>query len=232
MNRGDFIWVAIIALIAGALLVPTTHDAFLSATRAHPYLMGFGKFAVLATLGELLAVRIRGGAWKQPIGLAWRIVLWGLLGICIVLVFQVFSGGVTSAVTAGLLPAPAEAGRKLVLAVWISVIMNLTFAPTMMAAHRIADAYIELNDAGAGRVRLGDATRRIDWQSFFSFVVAKTIPLFWIPAHTITFLLPAEYRVLMAAFLSIALGAILAFAARGQTSVEANEAAIARSTSC
>jgi len=40
----------------------------------------------------------------------------------------------------------------------------------------------------------------------------KTIPMFWIPAHTITFLLPSEFRVLAAAFLSIALGAILAFA--------------------
>jgi hypothetical protein len=33
-----------------------------------------------------------------------------------------------------------------------------------------------------------------------------------IPAHTITFFLSAEYRVLRAAFLSTALGAILAFA--------------------
>jgi len=58
----------------------------------------------------------------------------------------------------------------------------------------------------------------IDWQGFFGFVVAKTIPLFWIPAHTVTFLLPPEYRVLAAAFLSIALGAILAFAKRRHSS--------------
>jgi hypothetical protein len=37
----------------------------------------------------------------------------------------------------------------------------------------------------------------------------KTIPFFWIPAHTLTFLLPSEYRVLAAAMLSIALGLIL-----------------------
>ncbi|MCX7905011.1 MAG: Mpv17/PMP22 family protein, partial [Caloramator sp.] len=49
---------------------------------------------------------------------------------------------------------------------------------------------------------------------FISFVVLKTIPFFWIPAHTITFLLPSEYRVLMASFLSIALGAILSLAKR------------------
>jgi hypothetical protein len=47
---------------------------------------------------------------------------------------------------------------------------------------------------------------RIDWHGFVSFVVLRTIPLFWIPAHTMTFLLPPEFRVLMAAVLSIALG--------------------------
>ena len=53
---------------------------------------------------------------------------------------------------------------------------------------------------------------------FVSFVLMKTIPIFWIPAHTITFLLPSEYRVLSAAFLSIALGAILAFAKKKKIS--------------
>jgi hypothetical protein len=55
---------------------------------------------------------------------------------------------------------------------------------------------------------------RIDWPGFYTFVVGKTVPFFWIPAHTITFLLPSAYRVLWAAYLSIALGAILAYARR------------------
>jgi hypothetical protein len=37
----------------------------------------------------------------------------------------------------------------------------------------------------------------------------KTIVVFWIPAHTVTFSLPANYQVLMSAFLSLALGFIL-----------------------
>ncbi|EQB89040.1 hypothetical protein M918_22160 [Clostridium sp. BL8] len=52
--------------------------------------------------------------------------------------------------------------------------------------------------------------KTIDWYGYIGFVVCKTIPIFWIPAHTITFLLPSEYRVLTAALLSIVLGAILA----------------------
>ncbi|HWJ02684.1 MAG TPA: hypothetical protein VNU93_03325, partial [Verrucomicrobiae bacterium] len=67
------------------------------------------------------------------------------------------------------------------------------------------------------QVKLADVVNHIDWHGFISFVVLKTIPFFWIPAHTITFMLPTEYRVLTAAFLSIALGGILAFAKKQST---------------
>jgi len=52
---------------------------------------------------------------------------------------------------------------------------------------------------------------------FCDFVLLKTIPLFWIPAHTAVFLLPAEFRVVAAAFLSVALGGILAFAKKSRS---------------
>jgi uncharacterized membrane protein YraQ (UPF0718 family) len=42
--------------------------------------------------------------------------------------------------------------------------------------------------------------------------VILSILAFWIPVHTLVFLLPAVYRVIAAALLSIALGVILAFA--------------------
>ena len=45
------------------------------------------------------------------------------------------------------------------------------------------------------------------WGSF----IPKTILCFWIPAHTVTFCLPQDYRVLMSAVLSLALGFILTF---------------------
>lgn len=47
-----------------------------------------------------------------------------------------------------------------------------------------------------------------------NFVFKKTIPFFWYPAHTITFLLPGEMRVLFAAILGVVLGVLLAIAAR------------------
>ncbi len=45
-------------------------------------------------------------------------------------------------------------------------------------------------------------------------VILISIVLFWIPAHTFTFLLPPVWRILFAAYLGIALGLILSFAAR------------------
>ena len=51
--------------------------------------------------------------------------------------------------------------------------------------------------------------KEINWDQFIRVIVFKTIPLFWIPAHTITFLMPIEYRVIFAAILGIFLGLIL-----------------------
>jgi hypothetical protein len=198
--------------VVALLAAPATRAAFVAATGAHPYLVGFAKFLVLATMGELLAVRIAAGAWKAPRGLVYRALVWGLLGAAIVLVFEVFASGVGAAQAKGLLPF---AGSRPAFAFFVSAVMNLSFAPAMMLAHRLTDTLIDMKCESPGsRVALGDIALRIDWKGFVGFVLFRTIPFFWIPAHTITFLLPPEYRVLAAALLSIALGAILAFAKR------------------
>ena len=54
----------------------------------------------------------------------------------------------------------------------------------------------------------------LNWNSQWNFVFKKAIPFFWYPAHTITFLLPGEMRVLFAAILGVVLGVLLAIAAR------------------
>ena len=178
--------------------------------------MGFVKFAVLATLGELLGLRMRTAEWKIPTGLPWRILVWGILGGLIALMFQVFNAGAQAAMTAGLLPGKGTRLETIATAFWISTVMNTTFGPAMMAAHRFSDAYIGLCGGRLlrARVRFADVVSHIDWHGFFGFVIGKTIPIVWIPAHTLTFLAPPEYRVLIAALLSILFGAILGFAAR------------------
>lgn len=223
MRRGDFLWLAALCAVSSIMVVPATHQVFISVTKEHPYIMGFGKFAVLATMGELLAIRIAMGEWKRPAGVTYRSIVWGLIGVLIVLMFEVFSSGVAGAIAKGLLWSGADASSsKIWAAFWISAIMNLAFGPAFMTLHRITDTYIDLicgEKIPVGTVKVPDVIARIDWQGLVSFVVLKTIPFFWIPAHTITFLLPPEYRVLMAAYLSIALGAILAYGKRKKSKV-------------
>ncbi len=210
MKKGDFIWLFSLAAFVAILVVPVTREIFVKFSTEHAYLGGFIKFFILATMGELLAIRIVTSNWNIPKGLPYRAFVWGFLGMVIVLIFNVFAAGIAGALVNGFLPG---GNSKFTFAFFVSFTMNLSFAPTMMAFHRITDTFIDLKYENIKlKVTLRDVVKRIDWDSFVSFVLVKTIPIFWIPAHTITFLLPPEYRVLSAAFLSIALGAILAFA--------------------
>lgn len=218
MKKGDLLWVAVLAALVSFLLVDNTREAFVSLTRSYPYIMGFVKVAILATMGELLALRIIRGDWAMPVGLWQRTVVWGFLGMSFTLTFDVFGAGTAAATAKGLLPAFDGTAGKVVTALLTSTLINICFAPVMMAFHRVTDTYIDLSEgrlSALSGVSLKDVVGRIDWYAFISFVVVKTVPIFWIPAHTVTFLLPPEYRVLNSALLSIALGAILAFAKRG-----------------
>ena len=213
MRKGDIIWGGLLFLIIGLLLVSKTKVLFLEATTAHPYIMGFLKFAILASMGELLAIRIASGVYSKPKGFLYKALVWGFIGVVIVMIFRIFSVGVNGLLDTGLLPFKDS---NLSFAFFTSFLMNITFAPTMMAFHRITDTFIDVKLMDKNN-KISHVLERIDWKGFIEFVLFKTIPFFWIPMHTLTFLLPSEYRVLMAAFLSIALGAILAFAKRNVT---------------
>jgi len=215
MKMKDFIWIGVLAMFVGFLAYRPTREIFTAITTAHPYIMSFIKFFILATMGELLAIRINSGDWSFPSGWILRAIVWGVLGMGIALMFQIFAAGVTGAMDKGYLPGK---GSVLLFAFFTSTIQNLTFAPTFMAFHRLVDTMIDIKYEGKeSKASIGEAISRIDWHGFITFVLMKTVPIFWIPAHTITFLLPPEYRVIMAAFLSIALGGILAMAKRRQT---------------
>ena len=187
--------------------------------------MSFLKFAVLSTLGELLGLRISTGQYlRKGFGVLPRAVVWGVLGMGINLAFIVFSTGVPAAAgylgvadPAAIMAGPVTLG-KVLLAFAISVSLNSIFAPVFMTFHKITDTHI-LATGGTLRglftpIPMGDIMKNLNWQVQWNFVFKKTIPFFWFPAHTITFLLPGEMRVLFAALLGVALGVILAVAAR------------------
>lgn len=203
----DLVWLAVLLGVLVLMLVPPMADWYQAFNGETPYLSAFLKFMLLAPMGELLASRLQKGIWKKPPFLAGRAVVWGFLGMVIGLAFVLFPGGVAAASQTGLLPASLP---PLLTAFVTSVLINVIFAPGMMAFHRLSDAYFDLRAEGQAKPGIQAVAQRIDWGSFLAIVVGRTIPLFWIPAHTVTFLLPAGYRVLMAALLSIALGLIMA----------------------
>ncbi|HOE56178.1 MAG TPA: hypothetical protein PLL98_05000 [Bacillota bacterium] len=218
MKKGDFLWgLALFAWIL-MLAVPVSRTAFMAATDAHPYIGGFVKFAILASMGDLLGIRVLKGKWIKPNGLQYRAVVWGIIGMMTTLVFTVFMGGAAAAQSAGRLPF---AGSAIAVAFFGSSMMNLTFGPMMMAFHRFTDMYIDTRyDKHVGKVTISKLVDRNDWHSLVEFSWLKACPFFWIPAHTIVFMLPGQYRVLISAFLSIALGLLLALAKKGKQNAE------------
>lgn len=200
----------VLAAFAAVLIIPASREVFKTLSSNHPYIMGFIKFALLATVGEVLALRIRNKAWMLPVYVVARIVIWGLIGVAITFMMKLYTQGVVGMLEKGMLPAPKEGFfRELLRAFYTAALMNLTFGPVFMAFHKCTDKYLELRAAGEKKPGLRGVVGGIDFYGFISFTVLKTIPFFWIPAHTLTFLLPAEFQVIAAAALSIALGIIL-----------------------
>lgn len=191
---------------------------------AHGMVMSFVKFAILATIGEAIGLRIRSGVYNTPgFGLLPRAVVWGFLGLTIKMAFIIFTkGSIAFLAYNGFAEAPAVFAEglswgKVLIAFTISASMNLIYAPVMMTIHKITDTHILLQN---GKIQgllkpipFSAILKDINWDVMWNFVFKKTIPFFWIPAHTITFLLPEQFQVLFAAILGIALGVILAVAA-------------------
>lgn len=212
-KKGDFLWGFVLLIWVLILVIPSTRTIFIEVTDAHPYLGGFFKFCILATMGDLLGIRILKGQWIIPQGVIFKAVVWGILGMMITLVFTVFTGGTLAAQRAGRLPFK---GSVLAQAFFGSTIMNLTFGPMMYIYHKFGDLFIDLKyEKKGGIITVKEMIERIDWYTIVSFSWLKTCIFIWIPCHTIVFLLPAEYRVLASAFLSILLGILVAASKKG-----------------
>lgn len=224
MNRSDrFVFVGIFVVILAISLTPNFGLHFRSLNMSHGYILSFVKFAVLASFGECLALRIVSGTyWKRGFGLLPKMIVWGVLGVIIKAAFVVFATGVPAMLASLGLPvsltdlATGTFGKRFILALGISTFLNCIFAPIFMTLHKITDGHIHdykgTLTALCRPINMKKQLASINWDIQWGFVFKKTIPLFWIPAHTITFLLPADFRVLFAALLGIALGVILAFA--------------------
>ena len=192
---------------AAILIIPASREVFKTLSSTHPYIMGFIKFAILATAGELLAIRLAKKQWALPSYVWARFLIWGVIGIWITYMMKIFGAGVDALMGAGLLPTAQNAlFNSFIKAFFISATMNLSFGPTFMALHKCSDTYLDIRATGKRKISIANVIHKVDWEKFATFTLLRTVPLFWIPAHTVTFMLPAEYQVAMAAFLSVALG--------------------------
>jgi len=203
VKRTDFLLAALGVVIIFLLAFPPTQRAFFGFTDRYYLLGGFIKFFLFATFGDLISRRIRDGDWRVP-GLFFKALVWGILGIFIVIAFRIFTTGVDGLQETGVLPG---AGVTFLFAFFTSFFMNLFFAPAMMLVHRVSDQFIDMRVKKTGK-SLKEAVISIDYPAFVG-MLAKTIPLFWIPAHTITFLLEERYRAFFASLLGVMLGLLL-----------------------
>jgi hypothetical protein len=161
--------------------------------QGHPLLSAAIQFAVLGTLGELISHVIR----THNLRVNWRLRLWigkplawALLGVIIKYGFSGTRGFAYALVEHDLLPVACAGG--LAGALTLSVLTNVYFGPQMMAFHRFEDNLITGTWNWSG-------LKKAWW----------TLIWFWIPAHTITFSLPLEYQIGLAAIWSLILGIIL-----------------------
>jgi hypothetical protein len=167
---------------------------------ASPFVSAFVQFALLGTLGELLSFWIRtkqfGLSCSLPMLLG-KMLAWGLLGIVIKLGFTGMRGFVAALNEHSLIPVALTGSVG--LAFVMSVNTNLFFGPQMMFIHRLEENLLarRWNMSGLQKAWL-------------------TLVWFWIPAHTVTFALPKEFQIGLAALWSVALGLIMGLTAPKQ----------------
>jgi hypothetical protein len=164
---------------------------------ASPLIAAFIQFALLGTMGELLGIvaagRKAGGTVIQWIAKA---LAWGLLGILVKYAFTGYKGFLQALVDKGFLPAAFEE-IAILRAIALSVLTNAMFGPLLMVLHRTTDNLIGGSSGYAGIEKS-----------------LATLAWFWVPAHSVTFALPLDFQIGLAALWSVALGLIMGFTKR------------------
>jgi hypothetical protein len=117
-------------------------------------------------------------------------VVWSILAVGIKYAFVGINGFMTALMEHGLLPQ-MERGT-IVYAFTKSVMANLQFGVTLVVLHRVLDNLV---------------LKKKNWSNLDKGMLS--LLWFWIPAHTVTFSLPHDYQIGLAAVWSVVLGFIL-----------------------
>jgi hypothetical protein len=157
----------------------------------------FIQFAILGSAGEALGiVASKRRPPAKPLEWLAKALAWGILGILIKYAFTGFKGFLAILVDKAFLPRALEE-ITILRAFSLSILANSMFGPLLMFMHRTSDNLIARTKGYAG----------IDKS-------LATLAWFWIPAHTVTFALPMDFQIGLAALWSVALGIIMGFTKR------------------
>ena len=206
MKKSDISWCLLYVLLAVASAVLVISGGVAWFNRTLPYLAGAVQFAVYATAGELLSTRMLEGRWEVNRATLFVAASWGFSGLLVTLAFQVFSTGAQQAMVRGFLPF---CGNTIALAFFTSALNNLFFGPIHSGLIRVCVNYADLRFTQGGNPTVRQAVDSVDWGELIDFTLFKTIPFFWIPVNTVTFLLPEDYRIASAAMLSMVFGILM-----------------------
>jgi hypothetical protein len=180
-------------------------DIYVNFVKQYPVVSAVIQFAILGTFGEVVSRWMAAKRIYSPFSLRlllWKALVWSLLAVCIKYAFIGFNGFVDALIAYAFLPSLDNYSHAFAT----STAMNLQFGPFLVLLHRYLDNLYP---------------RQKNWGNIDKSLIS--LLWFWIPAHTITFMLPKEYQIGLAAVWSVALGIILGYFSR--TGLKASEAA-------
>jgi len=195
MKKNDLIFIGVAALLLAPFFVfDTVYQTYNQLNAEHGMILSFVKFAILATTGEAIGLRIKTGQYNaKGFGLIPRAIVWGFLGLTIKMAFVIFATGMPNFLAYMGMPEAIEAMKggftitKLITAFCISASMNLIYAPVMMTLHKVTDTHITMFDGKVSGllkpIQFGKIFSEMNWDIQWNFVFKKTIPFFWIHAQ-------------------------------------------------
>ena len=160
---------------------------------SYPIFSAVIQFAILGTIGEAISRKMARQNVFGFFAALKKAVVWSLLAIMIKYAFVGFFGFTHALVVSHLLPSVVDT-NVFARAFAVSTFTNLIFGPIMIYSHRFLDNFF---------------MHKHNYSNMKGAI--WTLVWFWIPAHTLTFSLPVNYQIGLAALWSVVLGIILGY---------------------
>jgi hypothetical protein len=171
--------------------------------RDFPFVSAMIQFSILGTLGDYVSAKIAGTKANFSASLmVLKALEWAFLAIFIKIAFIGYEGFVSSLVINRVLPQ-VFVESVLLNAITRSISMNLQFGVFLVIFHRLLDNLV---------------LQTKNWKNLDKALLS--LVWFSIPAHTLTFVLPKDFQVGLAALWSFMLGLLLSLFSKSPQEVK------------